>query len=194
MEIMKFEYNGAVVEFEPSRSDLMVNATQMAKIFGKDVYQFLRTDNTENFVKAFCQTADLRFENEFSLDGKLVKVVKGGNNSGTWLDRRVALKFAAWLNPFFEVWVYKVIDELLFGEIKVLHESIVSSAQKRVRIDELRKKLNEDEDYIELLKLEIEDKKLSKTRAKESSRQLNMFKEQFLQEKLNTSTNDAKVD
>lgn len=185
MEIINFEYNGQVVEFEPHRSDVMVNATQMAKVFDKDVYQFLRTDNTENFVKAFCQTADLRFENEFLPDGKLVRVVKGGSNPGTWMDRRVALKFASWLDPFFEVWVYKVIDELLFGEIKVLHESIVTSAKTRARIDELKKELNEDERYLELAKLEIEDKRLSKKRAIDSSRQLNVFKEQFLQEKLN---------
>ena len=185
---MNFDYKGTLVEFEPNKNDVMVNATQMAKIFDKDVYQFMRTDSTENFVKAFCQTADLRFENEFTADGKLVKVVKGGSNSGTWMDRRVALKFAAWLDPFLEVWVYKVIDELLFGEIKVLHESIVSSAKTRARIDELRKELNEDENYLELIRLEIEDKKLSKKRAIESTKQLNLFKQQFIQEKLDNKT------
>jgi hypothetical protein len=186
MELMEFEFKGEVVEFEPKRSDVMVNATQMAKIFGKEVSGFLKTDSTKKFVEAYCGTEDIPPQDEFTPNGKLVKVISTGKNNGTWMDRRVALKFAAWLDPFFEVWVYKVIDELLFGEIKVLRESIVSSAEKRARIDELRKKLNSDEDYVELLKLELEDKKLSKSRAKESFRQLNAFKEQFLQEKLNT--------
>lgn len=182
---MKFEYNGDVVEFEPSRSDVMVNATQMAKIFGKEVSGFLKTDSTKKFVEAYCQTEDIPLGNEFSPDGKLVKVVHGGENNGTWMDRRVALKFAAWLDPFFEVWTYKVIDELLFGEAKKLHEGIVDSARRRARIEELRREMNEDVRYLELAALENEDKRMTKKRAIDSSRQLNMFKEQFLQEKLN---------
>lgn len=193
MELMKFEYNGAIVEFEPKKNDVMVNATQMAKIFEKEVSGFLKTDGTKKFVEAYCQTEDIPLGNEFTPDGKLVKVVHGGENNGTWMDRRVALKFAAWLDPFLEVWVYKVIDELLFGEIKVLHESIISSAKTRARIDELRKELNENESFIELAKLEIEDKKLSKKRAVESGKQLNLFKQQFIQEKLNNSINEQEV-
>lgn len=185
MEIIKFEFKGQTVEFEPTRSDVMVNATQMAKIFDKEVSGFLKTDTTKKFVEAYCGTEDIPSQDEFTPNGKLVKVISTGKNNGTWMDRRVALKFAAWLDPYFEVWVYKVIDELLFGEIKVLHESIVSSAKTRARIEELKKELNEDERYLELAKLEIEDKRLSKKRAIDSSKQLNIFKEQFLQEKLN---------
>lgn len=185
METMNFEYKGNVVEFEPNRSDVMVNATQMAKIFDKEVSGFLKTDSTKRFVEAYCGTEDIPSQDEFTPNGKLVKVISTGKNNGTWMDRRVALKFAAWLDPYFEVWVYKVIDELLFGEIKTLHESIVSSAKTRARIDELKKELNEDERYLELAKLEIEDKRITKKRMVDSSRQLNLFKAQFLQEKLN---------
>ena len=185
MEIMKFEYNGTAVEFEPKRSDVLVNSTQMAKIFGKESREFLSNQNTVDFIKAYCLTGNFPFDNEFSPSGKLVKVVKGGNNPGTWMDRKVALKFAAWLDPFFEVWIYDVIDELLFGEARKLHEGIIDSARRRARIDELRTQLNEDERYLELAALENEDKRLTKKRAVDSSRQLNLFKEQFLQEKLN---------
>jgi len=32
---------------------------------------------------------------------------------GTWMNETLALKFAAWLNPKFELWVYGKIKELL---------------------------------------------------------------------------------
>lgn len=116
--IVKKSFGGAEVAFEPSiiNGNVMVNATQMAKVFNKEVSGFLKTEQTENFIKAFCQTEDLPFENEFSANGKLIKIVKGHHSiNGTWMHRIVALKFAAWLDPLFEVWVFKTIDEILFA-------------------------------------------------------------------------------
>ena len=89
----------------------------------KDVFGFLRLDSTKAYIQAYCQTADLRSENEFSPEGKLVKVVNGGRNNGTWMERSVALKFAAWLSPKFEVWVYKTIDEILLVSTSKLKQS-----------------------------------------------------------------------
>ncbi len=34
------------------------------------------------------------------------------------MHRVLALKFAAWLNPAFELWVYATIDDILFGSYK----------------------------------------------------------------------------
>ena len=86
-----------VLNFENNRIAFDINAGEnvMAKIFEKDVFGFLRLDSTKAYIQAYCQTADLRSENEFSPEGKLVKVVNGGRNNGTWMERSVALKFAA---------------------------------------------------------------------------------------------------
>lgn len=186
MEIMKFEYEGVPVEFEPTRTDVMVNATQMAKIFGKQVNEFLSNDKTQAFMRACLNNGNSRYLGvEVESD-----LVVSKQKSGTWMHRILALKFAAWLDPYFEVWVYQVIDELLFGAAKRLHESIIESAKRRARIEELRSQLNEGDRYLELFTLENEEKRLTKRRAIDSSRQLNMFKEQFLQEKLNTSSDE----
>ena len=48
------------------------------------------------------------------------------------MERSVALKFAAWLSPKFEVWVYKTIDEILFGEYIQ-----VKAAKRRLQIENL---------------------------------------------------------
>jgi hypothetical protein len=109
-------------------SQVMVSATEMAKIFDADVNEFTRAESCEKFVKALCQTENSRFDNEFTPNGVFVKIVIGGRHSGTWMDRRVALKFAAWLSPEFEVWVYSTIEELLFGKLVKREKSFERTA------------------------------------------------------------------
>ncbi len=96
METKTFTFNETPITFEFSSDDnLMVNATEMAKAFNKEVSGFLKVDSTKNYIEAYSQTEDLPFGNEFSPNGKLIKVVKGGEHNGTWMERSVALKFAA---------------------------------------------------------------------------------------------------
>ena len=58
MEIVHFIYNEKEVDFLPSGNDnVMVNATQMAKIFGKEVARFMENDSTKNFISACLKRA-----------------------------------------------------------------------------------------------------------------------------------------
>ena len=72
---------------------------------------FLRLSSTKSFV--------LALEEDYKKGGtpkEVLRIVKGGNDvelQGTWMDGHLALKFAGWLAPEFEVWVYKKIRELL---------------------------------------------------------------------------------
>jgi hypothetical protein len=145
--IVKKDFGGLEIDFEPSIVDgsIMVNATQMAKAFNKDVYQFTRTDNMQKFIKAFCQTAKLRFGDEFSPNGKLIKICKGDPSiSGTWMHRTVAIKFAAWLDPYFELWIYKTIDEILFGYSREYDQSIERAVKLTHELKILTKKTDKD--------------------------------------------------
>lgn len=113
MEIIHFIYANNPdnpVDFEPAGSDnMMINATQMAKIFGKQIIAFLRNDNTKSFISS-C----LNSENSHYLGiEKESDLVISKQKSGTWMHRILALKFAAWLNPAFEVWIYITIDQIL---------------------------------------------------------------------------------
>lgn len=139
MELMKFEFKYHVIEFEPQTDNVMVNATQMAKIFDKEVSGFLKTDSTKNFIEAYSRTEDIPSQNEFSPNGKLIKVISTGRNNGTWMNRIVALKFAAWLDPYFEVWVYKTIDQILFGQYKRIEENLKESAKRKLQIEKYGK-------------------------------------------------------
>lgn len=177
MKIEKFIYEGSEISFDiTSKEDTMVNATEMAKKFGKDVYGFLRNDDVKNFIDAFCQTENLRFENEFSPAGKLVKVIKGHHSvNGTWMHRAVAIKFAAWLNPFFEVWVYKTINKILYEFAHEIEDSINESILLQREQDAIKNKLaKESPEFLQYLT--IEQKKInSRTRRRTATK--NKFKE-----------------
>jgi hypothetical protein len=90
----------------------MVNATEMAKVFDKDLFQFTKSDHAKSFIQSCLKPAnagllDMKSEND---------LIVSRQKSGTFMHRILALKFAAWLNPDFEVWVYLTIDKLLFGK------------------------------------------------------------------------------
>ena len=109
-EVCVFNGNGVSFSFS-KENDMMINATEMAKIFGKQVEAFMRNDDTKNFIQACLKSENSRFlgvENEEDL-------YTSAQKSGTWMHRVLALKFAAWLNSDFEVWVYSTIESLLFG-------------------------------------------------------------------------------
>jgi hypothetical protein len=64
---------------------VMVNATEMAKVFGKKPTDFLKTEQTQNFIN---QLSEVRKINSTDL----VKVVYG-DNGGTWMHEDVAKDF-----------------------------------------------------------------------------------------------------
>ena len=109
--IRRFTYNDEVISFEFLDGQSMVNATEMARPFGKRPAAFLRTDSTKAFI--------LALEDDYRRGGtpkQVLRIVKGGDDKqlqGTWMDEHLALKFAGYLAPEFEVWVYKRIRELL---------------------------------------------------------------------------------
>lgn len=112
-KLQSFEYEGKRITFDFGDGQKMVNATQMVKAFkGKRINNFLRSKQTKEFIKVLeSRYAKKRNGNEY----KAYRVIKGGTPElqGTWMDEKLALKFAAFLNPYFELWVYDRIHELL---------------------------------------------------------------------------------
>ena len=85
----------------------MVNATEMAKPFGKLVGDWLRLKSTSEFTKALSTDMQIPIS-------ALIQTIKGGNgDQGTWMHEDVALEFARWLSPAFAIWCNKRIKELL---------------------------------------------------------------------------------
>lgn len=105
-EIQIFHYNGSPVTFQKGDS-VMVNATEMAKPFGKTTKDWLRTKSAEEFINSLSAVRQI-------CPSALVQSVKGGNGiQGTWMHEDVALEFARWLSPAFSIWCNDHIKELL---------------------------------------------------------------------------------
>jgi len=172
-QIVKYPFENELIEFELTNGNVMVNATQMAKLYGKQVNEFTSNETTKSFINECLKNGNSRFisvENEEDL-------IISKQKSGTFMHRILALKFAAWLNPTFELWVYATIDEILFSHYKRIEESLKMSAKRQSEIDNLKDRLNDNPDFIELQRLEFEERQERNRRAKENKHQLSMFRE-----------------
>lgn len=101
-----FTYNGNKVTFSEGQS-MMINATEMAKQFGKLPKDWLRLKSTENFL------SELSAVRKIPLTGLVYKKQGGSGEQGTWFHKDVALAFAQWLSPMFHIWRNDRITELL---------------------------------------------------------------------------------
>lgn len=100
-----YDYKGSQISFM-SGENVMVNATQMAKPFSKQPIDWLKTNQSKEYIETFSKLKIISLAD-------LVQVIKGGNNSGTWMHEDVALEFARWLSPSFAIWCNDRIKELL---------------------------------------------------------------------------------
>lgn len=99
-----FNYNGTPITFQTGEAT-MVNATQMAKPFGKQAKDWLKTTQAREFIAVLSEGRKI-------LPPDLVQVING-NNGGTWMHEDVALEFARWLSPQFAIWCNDRIKELM---------------------------------------------------------------------------------
>lgn len=100
METKIHNYGNNPITFALEKNNgMMVNATEMAKAFNKDLFQFTKSESTKNFIEACLKPANaglLGIQSEADLITSRQKV-------GTFMHRVLALKFAAWLSPDFEL-------------------------------------------------------------------------------------------
>ena len=103
-----YDYKGSKISFAYGEN-VMVNATEMAKPFGKTTKDWLRTNASSEFINSLSAVRQI-------CPSQLVVVRKGNSNEfeqGTWMHEDVALEFARWLSPAFAIWCNDRIKELL---------------------------------------------------------------------------------
>lgn len=112
-----FAYQGKNINFKERQGSVMVNATQMGKVFGKTPKDWLRLQSTDEFLNVLKDSREADMPNglfqEADMPIDLVQVVRGGASQGTWMHEDVALEFSRWLHPKFAIWTNKHIKELL---------------------------------------------------------------------------------
>lgn len=93
-----------------NEGEVMINATEMAKIFKRRTKDFLKTDHAKSFIDVAERTLNGAHSDE--------KLIDNRGHVGIYFCRPLALKFAAWLDPEFEFWIFNQIDNILFGNYK----------------------------------------------------------------------------
>ncbi len=84
------------------------------------------------------------------------KIIKTINGKATWMHRLLALKFAAWLDVEFEIWIYTTIDRLLLGHFRELKEATTEKLLAQQALENKRKELlrKHPNDFAEFLAIE----------------------------------------
>ena len=164
MDIIIYTYKDIEIEFYPTGKDenVIVNASQMAKPFNKKPKDFLKNENTDAFLKE-CLTEENSPQLGVNSKQDLV-VVKA--NSGTWMHKILALKFAAWLSPAFELWVYITIDKIIHETYRKIRDVTKKKYELKERKATKKKELlTKHPEIAEYFELEEEEKKISNQRS-----------------------------
>lgn len=151
-KICVFDENAISFAFDKDNS-MMINATEMAKAFNAEVAHFMGNKDTKLFIDSCLKTRNSEFLGIKSVDDLYTSRQK----SGTWMHRVLALKFAAWLSPDFEVWVYSTIEQLLFGKHVEREKSFERTLKLQKELDTIKYKKPEDrtgEDFNRYLDIE----------------------------------------
>lgn len=122
-----FKYEDADIAFKADDGTAMVNATQMAKPFGKRPNDWMGLQSTKDFMEALSVTKNIGITS--------LLITKRGNfadkrEQGTWMHEDVALEFARWLSPMFAIWCNDRIKELLRNGITTVNPKSVTDLRK----------------------------------------------------------------
>ncbi len=98
-QVITRDYQGHVFQF---REDGYFNMTKAAKVFGKDLSNFMRSPEAADYIDALSKTVE---------STELVEAQRG-RNGGTWGHPKLAVFFARWLDVKFAVFCDMVIDDI----------------------------------------------------------------------------------
>lgn len=138
LQIFEFFFDSQAIKV---RADGYWNATQMCKVGNKLFADFARLKSTKAYLAELSSDMGIPISRlVYSSKGKF----SDGREQGTWVYDEIALKLAAWINPKFEVWVFRIIK-------KLLTESVVRLEEERNSLQESLRQSQESE--AELLQL-----------------------------------------
>lgn len=119
--------DGISIDYQRENNNCRVNLTKMAKPFGKKVNDWLKTQETQEYLSALQRIA-VRFDKNRNVE-PLIVTKQGGNvaeiEQGTWAtDYRIAMRFAQWLSPEFSLKVDELLVKIVSGELIVSGEGV----------------------------------------------------------------------
>lgn len=149
MNVVKYEYQGNPISFS-NENGVMVNATNMAKPFGKRTSDWLSTKYAKEFIEEYAKTRK-------TVLADLVQVTQGGAYPGTWMHEDVALEFARWLSPGFAIWTNDRIKELLTQGVTTIANDDETIAKA---LDILNQRLAKAKEEKKILENQVESQRV----------------------------------
>ena len=121
-QVQSFNFGNIAVSF---RADGYLNATAIAAHFGKQPRDYLKTEQTQQYIAALADFLSTKTK-ILVKENQIVNVKNGGSERGTWLHPKLAIHFARWLDPKFAVWCDEQIEQLLSGSQPKLAQTTVA--------------------------------------------------------------------
>lgn len=94
------------VTFRNKDGHTMVNATQMAKGFGKQPTEWLRLAATAEYRRKLVECGE-----STNFDSQVI-TMRGRAYGATWIEKSLAMEFARWLSPDFSRWCNDKLSDL----------------------------------------------------------------------------------
>ena len=145
-----FIYKGFDVSFRNEQGSVTVNATEMAKAFDSRPADWLRSDQSERFIKALLNVRNCTYE-----DLVIVKEGSPLSGGGTWMHEDVALEFARWLSPSFAIWCNDRIKELMKVGMTALPQTVEAMLANPDLIIGLATQLKQERQRVESLSQDV---------------------------------------
>lgn len=139
MKQLKHFFKEAEINFFISShdKDVVANASEMAIAFNKKPNDFLKLKETENFINLLLE----RLNNQEDSVKYIKSDIVFTKENATFMHRKLALKFAFWLNDEFEIWFFEIVDDILFGNYKKHWNAHVIQKSSQLKMLELKQKL-----------------------------------------------------
>jgi hypothetical protein len=159
-------------------TDGYLSATDMCKVFGKLVNDYMRLSHVNEYLEA------LRCDTGYPVS-QLVQIRKGNSSNfeqGTWVHPMVATHLAQWLSPVFSIQVNKWVLRYLSGDITLVkevvdrHDQVHGGVTTQINFDR-ELELSAHEKRLELMefeskkRVELEEAKYNEERAERTRRQ-----------------------
>ena len=168
-----------------NEKNVMVNATEMAKAFGKRIENFRRLDETKVFINALLKHENSKLAHSHVSELRPKKMTESDliqtkNGVATYYHRKLALEFATWLDVDFKVWIIDTIDDLLFGNYKKHWDAHVKQEDAKTLMEEAKQRLllnPTQADVIAYFNAENEFKSAKSEKQKAISNQYKLFEQ-----------------
>lgn len=148
-----FSYNGNNVLFG-IKDDVMVNATQLAKIYGKRPNDYLSLPATNQLINAITRKYGIA-------ENQLVRTERGGIAPGTWMHRLIVVDFCQWLDIDLKLWCTEKLDELMRYGMTATQptlEQMINNPDLVISLATQLKNEREEKARLEQEKKQLEDK------------------------------------